>query len=413
MSNILYDSSSDYGYPGSPASGYDRQFVKEEVHRLRRSAQKVAWYNPAEVEYSMEGRHLRPDTIFAGEEAGMTPLFDDPAVDMAQYRKNKAYLRNASQNRWNLSSTEVDKALYSPYMGVWDEELKNYLDWKKHGSRSASGVIDSSDFTAIKVINVLAEIMGRDTRVYVLEQAVDRIATPNLTATIDTWKGFGISQNVGEAVRALPKKGSFTRASYELNKNIGLVMSTDESQLKSDKDILQEHVRQVGQAMRQAKATSIATALETFSDNSGSNWSAYTGEHNTADPTIQLGALRDTIEANGGNADTIASHAVPARYFLSNTAIKGSGTPSTDSISGNRILNGVQGLPGVTWYIDNLKTSTLVTIYDRTAVKLFQGPVRTAQFRDEHAGIDAYITRDWFTVQVVDSTRGADLTGVA
>lgn len=132
--------------------------------------------------------------------------------------------------------------------------------------------------------------------------------------------------------------------------------------------------------MRRIKATKIATELETATDIASADWAAYTTDHSTTDPVDAIGGAADIIEANGGNPNAIASHAKPFRDFSSNTHIRGMIQPSASLSFGNRVITGVPGLPGFTWYIDNLKTNSLVTVYDKSAILLMQGPTRTAQY---------------------------------
>ena len=122
--------------------------------------------------------------------------------------------------------------------------------------------------------------------------------------------------------------------------------------------------------------------------------------------------MADIIELNGGMPNSIASHPKGFRAFTSNTHVTGSTEPVGDLTFGNRIVTNIPGLPGMVWYIDALKTTTIATVYDKEAIKLMQGPVRTAQYRVEGRGMDAYITRDWNLIKIVDSSTIRDLTGI-
>jgi hypothetical protein len=75
-------------------------------------------------------------------------------------------------------------------------------------------------------------------------------------------------------------------------------------------------------------------------------------------------------------------------------------------------MTNVPNLPGFTWIVDPLMSANRVTIYDKSTLLLLQGPVRTAQFRKEGAGVDAYFTRDWNAVAILDATQIRALTDV-
>lgn len=378
---------------------------QDEYRLMKKREATSAWYNPSLEEVKENGVLLLPEHIYIGEK-NMAPTWEEPVFDVKQYRTAKQLYREGK--------IDDDRLKFSPWKGDWDDAYNEYLDAMKYGYRSAAiGVVTSDDNPAINVIQMLGEILGRDQRQYNLEQAVTRVATPNLTLSIDTWNGFTASQDVGEGVEAFVKKGKFTRQEFALKKDVGHVMFTDEAQMRADRDIYTQHVQHVAQDLRRIKALSIATELETAPDIASADWAAYTTDHSTTDPVAAIGEAADIIEANGGNPNTIASHARPLRDFSSNTHVKGMIQPSASLQFGGRVVNGVPGLPGFTWYVDNLKTNTLVTVYDKAAILLMQGPTRTAQYRHEGKGMDAYITRDWYNVQIIDDSLVRDVTGVS
>lgn len=383
-------------------------------HNKRKGQTNAAWYNPATNHEDGDG--LRPQTIYIGEKGHTQPTWEEPVYDVGAARE-------AAQL---VAAGKMDpvEASYAPYIGEWQDRFAEYFSTIKREAQrretspyrvAASGIITSDDSTALNIVNIMAEILGRDSRTYVLEQAVRQASVPNLRLSVDTWNGFGVDVDVPEGVEALTQKGKFTRQEITMRKTVSHIAITDEAEYTSDRNLMQEHIRHSGQEMRRAKALKVATALETASDTGGSDWAAIAaGEaFSTANPLDQIGGLMDTIEGNGGNPNTIASHNRPFRDFMSNTWIKGVMAAGGNVGVGSRVINGVPGLPGVNWYVDNLKTNTLVTVYDRDAIMLLQGPVRTETYRDSKHGFNGFITRDWNTVFVLDSSLMADLTGVS
>lgn len=398
-----------YNTNSSNLSTYD---LDTWYHQKQKKTANSAWFNPATNHDDGEG--LRPQTIYIGERGHNQPTWEDAVYDVARARET-AHL--VAQGRM-----DPEEAAFAPYIGEWQNRFGEwYSDLKREASRremspyrvAASGIITSDDSTALNVVNIMAEILGRDNRTYVLEQAVRQASVPNLRLSVDTWNGFGVDRDVPEGVEALTQKGKFTRQEITMKKDVSHIAITDEAEFSSDRNLMQEHIRHSAAEMRRVKSLKVATALETAADTAGSDWAALTGEHSTANPLDQLGALMDTIEANGGTPNTIASHNRPFRDFMANTWIKGTVAPGGSVAVGTRVINNVPGLPGVTWYVDNLKTNTLVTVYDRDAVLLLQGPVRTETYRDSRHGFNGYITRDWNTVFVLDTSLIADLTGVS
>jgi hypothetical protein len=385
----------------------------EDYYIQKQLATPSAWWNPAQVSMRVDDVTLRPDTIYIGEQNGR-PTWETPVFDVSRYRTAKQLYREGK--------IDDDRLTFSPWLSPeWDEAVKIQADIHKYGRqamnayRSASGVVTSTDSTAINVIQILGEILGRDERVWNMEEAVTRVATPNLSLSVDSWQGFTASADVAEAVEAFPKKGKITRTEYLLKKDVAHIMITDEAQLRADRSIFDIHVNAAVQDMRRLKAAKIAVELESATDVAIGDWQPYTAEHSTRDPVDDIGVTADgVIVANNGNFNTIASHPRPFRDFFTNTHIQGTGAAANPTrFTDSQTVGNIPGLPGVTWYVSNLLTNTMVTIYDKRAIMLMQGPVRTAQYRNELRGVDAYVTRDYNITKIVDSTLIRNLTGAS
>lgn len=383
----------------------------EEYYFIKKLETPSAWYNPATTwEKGPDGQMIRPEAIHIGERNDK-PTWEEPVFDVRRYKQAKEAYRKGSLSK--------DQFQYSPWLSTeWEEAAKIKEEEFRYGKsyinspfRSASGVITMGDSPAINVIQILGEILGQDNRNYVLEQAVTNAATPNLSLSVDTWSGFTASQDVSEAQEALVKKGAFTRQEYVLKKDVAHVAITDEANFRADRDVFAQHVRHAVQDLRRLKNQKIAVELETATDISAGDWLAWTTDHRTRDAARDVYAAAAVIEANGGIPDTVASHSRVFNDFLTNTS--GPLAGAQENRFGTFVVNNIPTLPGFNWFIDNLKTNTLATIYDKSAVLLMQGPTRTAQYRIESRGIDAYITRDWNSVKIIDSSRIRDITGVS
>jgi hypothetical protein len=164
---------------------------------------------------------------------------------------------------------------------------------------------------------------------------------------------------------------------------------------------------------KRLKSNKIATQLGTASTTSGADWAAFTTDHNTTDPRVNIGTVSDIIFANNGAPNVLATADKTWRAFASSTFIKGvlQAIPLPD-MSMAKIINQVPSMPGYTWYVDNEMTNTTMAVFDRKAVALLQGPVRTAQYRLEVEGVDGYIYRDWNLPVFLVSNRVQLLTGV-
>lgn len=381
------------------------QLISDEIDRREIGRSKAAWLNPctARERDPVTGKMLEPMHVYLGEASPYSPTWDEPVLDL------KAYMyasEKIAKGDW-----DADKK-FSPWLNGWDDRLNEYLS---EANVRVGGAATADDFSAINVVQVLAGLLGLEFRAHSVLNAVTRVNTPNLTINIDTWTKFTAWQDVDEGVTMPTKKGGYSRQTVNLLKDVGHVAFTDEVLLRPyEHNIYQNHLENVVNAMQQIKATKVITELETASTTAGADWGASSAGMSTNNPYDDIGAVIDLIEANNGVVDTIVTADRAFRDFISNSFVKGNGQAGAPANqAGARTIPNPPGLNGVTWDIDNGVTNTVAIVLDRSAVMLAQGPVRTAQYRDEQAGIDGYITRDWNAVKTVRSGFIRKLTGIS
>lgn len=377
----------------------------------KKLALKSAWWcPPGENLRSDEGVNLRGDTLYVGEDSAGRPTWEEAVIDMPRYRNNMKLL--------SAGRIDTDKAMYSHYLsGEWEDAANDFYEAQRAGRaavnayRSAgAGVITSADSSAIAVLNILAEVLGTDNRQFVLDQAVDTVSTPNLVMSIDEWKGFNAQQDVGEGVEMDVMKGAITRTDYLLKKDGVSFMITDEARMRSSRDQWAQHAQQAAQSMRYLKNNKIAVELETATDVAGGDWGSISAGFSATDPFDDIAGVAQIIIDNGGTPNTVALSPKGWRKLSTNSRVIGMMAAS----SGNNgpFPSGRANLNGFEFFYDPLKTKTIATVYDRNAVKLMQGPIKTAQYRIESRLLDAYMTVDFNTVKIVDSSKIRDLTGI-
>ena len=257
------------------------------------------------------------------------------------------------------------------------------------------------------------QLLGTELRDFVLEQAVTEIAVPSLTVSIDTYTRFLAQQNIGEGVEPITKLGAIARATYDLPKDGGAVALTFEAQTRASHDLMRTHIDNLVSDLRRTKAAKIATEIETATDVSGDDVGANSGGLSTNKPDEKIGAVTDTIIGNNGNPNTIASHDKVFREYISNTWVTkfATSSPQTSTLSNAKVITNIPGLPGFTWYIDNSKTATILSIYDKRAIVKFQGPIRTAVIRYDMSDVDAFRVFDFNLPKLIQTGKARDLTG--
>lgn len=385
-----------------------KKYIDEKLSRIRDDKITSAWYNPTKSQTKDKdntGAILEPETIYVGEMGGR-PTWESPVMHVPSYHEARRLYKEGK-----IDNNEFVTRFAHAIKPEWESRMVEGFYAMKQRS---AGTVTSNDFSAITVVNVLSELLGTQWRVHTLEQAVWVVPTPSLHLDIDTYTKFTASQDVPEGAVAMTKKGTFARQSIDLSKDVANVAFTDEVLMRPyDHNIYQSHVQNAVQDLKRIKAKKIATELETATDVSGADWGSFSAGLSSNKPLDDIGGVVDTIEANDGTADVIATADRPYRDFISNTFNKGNMGVTPDTTFGPRVIAGIQGLNGFNWYIDQELTSTIATVYDRNAIILAQGPVRTAQYRDELAGIDGFLTRDYNAVKIVNSGWIRNITGIS
>lgn len=388
--------------------------TKEELALYEKQKSREVWYNPTKQATldKQTGKMVLPETAYVGGSNG-SPTWTDPALDVRKLVNNISLLKQGKLD-------DDYKVKSDPFIGEWKNIAHTYADLKtqaiKSGSMSSlksAGIGMSTDFAAVDILNVQAQIVGTELRDFTLEQAVTTVATPSLQLEVDAWTRFLGQKRIGETVPAILKLGSLARTSFDLPKDGAAIALSFEAQTRAVHDLYRLHVDNAVSDLKRIKANSIATELETATDVSAGDWAAYTTDHSTRSPYDDIGAVTDTIVANNGMPNTIASHDKVYRDFIANTNVNGFVGPNHNGqFSTARVITDVPGLPGFTWYIDNEKTATIMTIYDKKAVYHMQGPIRTAVWRDEQRDVDAFRIFDFNLNKIIESGKIRDLTSV-
>ena len=382
--------------------GYLRDLVREEAKRQEKNRITSAWYNPTpyRVKDKETGQMLEPQSIYLGEASGGKPTWNTRVCHIPTYLK-------AVEGR-TIGDIDAETAAYEGFT----PEFADVMAEARYQYKTA-GAVTSDDFAAVRTVNVMTELLNTTYKDTVLEQSVLVVQTPSLHLDIDTYDKFTAYQDVEEGVIVPTRKGALSRQSLDLRKDVAHLQFTDEVLMRGyDQNVYQVHIENAVNDLRRIKEKKIATILETATDDSGADFGARTGGLSNADPYDVIGTTIDTITANDGIVDTFASADKVVRDFMGNSNVKGQFAAGAPQEVGARVVNNIQGFSGITWYISNELTPTILSVYDKRAVVLAQGPTKVAQYRNEEGGFEGYISRDWNAVKIVQAGKIRNITGV-
>ena len=267
-------------------------------------------------------------------------------------------------------------------------------------------IIQPGDISAIEAVTVLDEVLGLVRPQYVLRNLCRIVRMPNLTARVDIATALAGQEKVPPLVEAEISAEAYTGVSFDLWKNVVHVALSDEAVKKAAHDILGLNVSDAARDLARMENKQIDEVLDTALDVAGADWG-----DTTKNPYNDILGVLNTINGAGYKVDAIAAHPLVWGDFFGNPFVKGQlqgeVLPSGDVFS-------VPGLPGVKGYSDFqlLSTSAFVLSTSAPAIVLGDGPIEAAKYRNEKAGYDAYIIRQWLEPKLVLSGAIRELTGV-
>jgi len=394
-------------------SGY---LTKDEARRHEKAQSTSLWLNRTKgAEHAANGNLVKPMHVYIGETGKGLPTYDEPVADMQQIIDG---INTVADQRRSGSIPDYGKITQDPFIGEWKAIAQEYDARVRHAGANplmrSAAVGTDSDFAAIDVVNVMATMVNTELRTFVLERALPVIGTPQLTINVDTFTRFTAETGVPEGVMPTTKRAGATRALFNLTKDVSTIAMTDESQLRLVHDMWRQQIDNATTDFKRIKANKIATTLEAAPNPvTGADWTAFTTDHNTNSPFKDIGSTSDTIFANNGSPNVITSHDKTWRGYTQSTYVKGvlQAIP-LPNMSMAKVITDVPGMPGFTWYTDNEHTSTIAMIFDPAAVAMFQGPVKTEQYRLSREGVDGFVYRDWNLPAILVPGRIRKVTGV-
>ena len=277
-------------------------------------------------------------------------------------------------------------------------------------------LITPEDIGSVEAATILDEVLGLARPRYKLRQVCRRVRMDSLTANVDIATVLLGQEKVPPMVEAEISAQAYTRISFDLWKNVVHVALSDEAMKRAVHDILALHVNDAARDLARMENEQIAAELPSATDQAaGGAWDAMTTPPNSDNnPFDDLLTAFNTLEGNGYPANWAAMSPPVWEAFITNSFIKDlvhAGIASIGAAGGQFTVPGWPAVKVLVDYAVTPNTSCYVLSSDAPALVLGEGPTEAARYRDEKAGYDAYIIRQWLQPKLVLTGAIREITG--
>lgn len=350
-----------------------------------------------------------------------------PIYDFNIDAANKQQARMAREGKYSGDAFMSDEYRRNPFLTSDFEKLKDdYVSAVRQGGDVRMAAIRSSDNSAVNVVNVWTEVLGRRDRIYAGKNIAREIPVDKLLISIDTFNQFGGMVKIDEQGRnAMLKNMTYSRSTFTASKYGLKFVVTEESALKNVHDMVSDGVTVAGYKLDQrASFDTIAAANSGLTSLAATAaWDTYeTGaDRSSQNARVDLAKAALAIEGTGvgGKVTRIGMHPLTfAAAAAGNTHLKGLMAPST----AGDLSPGVKELPfdlglgaGVGLVLDNTFAQGSVYMVDNQVepcIAYFQGPQRMGTVRDEPTGDTTFYIVDYHHVAVIRAATGRLITSV-
>jgi hypothetical protein len=277
----------------------------------------------------------------------------------------------------------------------------------------AGGIIAPSDVSNVQAVTILEEVLGLARPQYTLRGVCRPIPMDNLTMRVDIATSLAGQEKVAPLVEAEISKQAYTPVNFDLWKNVVHVAMADETQMKAAHPLLSMHVSDASRDLARMENKQIAAELEAnitekVSSVVYADWGAQSSGVSTTNPFTAIQASINYIQGKGYPVDFMAMHPTLFGKFVQNTWVRELVRAGMASLASNGGQFTLPGYPAIKVFTDFALTETptsalgpIVGSSVAPGIALGQGPTMAAQYRNELAGYDGYIIRQWLQPKVV------------
>jgi hypothetical protein len=275
-----------------------------------------------------------------------------------------------------------------------------------------------ADISAVNIAILLQEILGLERPVYNLRNACRIIMMNELKASIPIFTKPTASEKVPPLTEASLEEAGWSSITFSLWKNVTHIVLSDEIQKTANVDVFGTQTRDAAGALAASENNQISAAFVAAGGAkpaASGLWSAISsGGNSTYNPYTDIISAMTTIATAGYRPTSVVMHPTGWAPFFGNSYVKGlmAGAAYPDLSKGGGFP--IPGLPGVTGFSDFfiLPTTSCYVLDPAAAIILGSGPTEAARYRNEAAGYDAFIMRQWLQPQTGVTTAIEEITNV-
>ena len=299
---------------------------------------------------------------------------------------------------------------------VWRSSVKGKYYRQTRSQVFEAQIIQPSDIEAIEAVVVLDEVLGLARPQYKLRQICRGIRMDSLVATIPIATKLTGQRKVAPLVEARISAEVYTAVDFNLWKNVAHVVLADESMKKAGPDILRMNIDDAGRDLPRMENLDVDDSLDGATEvGAGGAWDAMTtpptSDNNPFDDFLDI---FETLDGKGYPPEWAVMAPKVWKAFITNSYVKDLVHAGIATIGPTGGQFTIPGWPTCKVMMDHAvtpNTSCYVLSESAPALVFGEGPTEAARYRDEKAGYDAYIIRQWLQPQLVLEDAIREITG--
>ena len=299
---------------------------------------------------------------------------------------------------------------------IWRSPLNSHYYRQRESMVFEAQMIQPGDVSGVEAVTILDEVLGLAGPQYRLRQVCRLVRMDGLTARVDIATKLTGQEKVPPLVEAELAKEAYTSLDFDLWKNVVHVAISDEARKKAAHDILGLHVFDAARDLARMENKQVAAELPPATDvAAGGAWDAMTTPPTSDNnPFDDLLGVFTTLEGNGYPPEWAVMHPKVWKAFITNSYVRdliAAGVVTVGPSGGQFTVPGWPSVKALTDHVVTPDTSCYVLSSSAPAVVMGEGPTEAARYRDEKAGYDAYIIRQWLQPRLVLDDAIREITG--